>query len=272
MKKFRVGILGIFHESNTFYPSKTTFESFKGGRGFQTGEEIRASYRGGLHQVSGFFEVLESEGIEPVPLFLTGAGPTGIIKKGTLQKLWGLAEERLTAAGPLDGILAAPHGAAAAEDHADADGWWLTKLREAVGPGKPIIATLDPHVNLSQKMIRACNAFVAFKQNPHIDQKETGIEAARLMARTLRGEIRPVQAATLPPIAINIERQLTFEGPCNEIQQQLNLVRAVPGVLSASLALGYQYADVKKMGSGFIVVTDNQPILAEPWPKPWLPT
>src|SRR5690606_40638802 len=105
---------------------------------------------------------------------------------------------------PLDGLLVAPHGAAVSELEHDMDGYWLTKLREAAGPEMPIVITLDLHANLTPQMVAAVNATVAYKQNPHLDQRARGLEAARLMVRALRGEIRPTQAAAFPPIAINI--------------------------------------------------------------------
>jgi hypothetical protein len=37
------------------------------------------------------------------------------------------------------------------------------------------------------------------------DQRDRGVEAARLMARILRRNARPTQAAAYPPLAINIE-------------------------------------------------------------------
>ena len=36
-----------------------------------------------------------------------------------------------------------------------------------------------------------------------------------------------------------------------------------PGVLSDSVVLGFPYADVEEMGSAFVVVTDNDPKLAQ---------
>ena len=57
----------------------------------------------------------------------------------------------------------------------------------------------------------ACDALIAYRTNPHLDQKDRGSDAARLMARTLRGEVRPVCAAAFPPLAANIERQATAE-------------------------------------------------------------
>src|SRR5260370_34629593 len=100
----------------------------------------------------------------------------------------------LAHAGPLDGLLVAPHGATVSEGIADVDGCWLEMLRGRVGPKVPIIGTLDLHANLSPRMVAACNALIAYRTNPHLDQKERGIEAARLMARAPRREGRATVA------------------------------------------------------------------------------
>jgi microcystin degradation protein MlrC len=162
----------------------------------------------------------------------------------------------------LDGLLLAPHGATVSEEHLDADGYWMGLLRERLGPEKPIIATLDPHANLSAAMVEATDALVAYRTNPHLDQRERGREAARLLTRTLRGEIRPAQAAGMPPMAIDIERQYTADPPCRPLYDLANAILARPGVLSNSILLGFPYADVPEVGSAALVVTDNDPAFA----------
>src|SRR5205807_7312822 len=120
-------------------------------------------------------------------------------------------------AGPIDGLLVAPHGATVAANHADADGHWLSRLRQRFGKRFPIIGTLDLHANVSPQMVAACDALIAYRTNPHLDQRDRGIEAAQLLARTLRGEVRPVMAAEFLPLAINIEPQATAEEPCRTL-------------------------------------------------------
>src|SRR4029077_3406803 len=126
-------------------------------------------------------------------------------------------EAPIARAGSFDGLLVAPHGATVAANHADADGHWLTRLRERFGPKFPIIGTLDLHANVSPKMVAACDALIAYRTNPHLDQRQRGIDAGRLMARTLRGEVWPTMAGAFPPLAINIERQLSAEAPCKTV-------------------------------------------------------
>ena len=112
-------------------------------------------------------------------------------------------------------------------------------------------------------MIEAVDATIAYRTNPHIDQRERGLEAAHLLARMLRGDVKPTQAITTPPVVINIERQLTSASPCLEVQELVEKFRSLPKVLSVSFILGFPYADVTELGSGFIVVTDNDPALAK---------
>src|SRR5205807_7849553 len=119
--------------------------------------------------------------------------------------------DALRGAMPVDGLLVALHGATVAENFPDADGEMAARLRHALGPEIPIIMTLDLHANVSPKMAAHTNATVIYRSNPHLDQKQRGIDAAALMARTLCGDIHPVQALETPPLLINISRQHTQE-------------------------------------------------------------
>ncbi len=259
--KFRVGIIGIYHESNTFIPEPTTLEHYR-NQIFLLGEEVRSHYGNAHHEITGFFETLAQAEIEAVPIIFAHAAPWGKVTDEALDGIWQIVMDRLDEAGPLDGILAAPHGAGVNESRPDMAGWWLGELRQRIG-ATPIIATMDPHVNLSPAMVAACDGLIAYRENPHLDQRQRGIEAAQLMVRTLNKEIHPVAAGAFPPLAINIERQLTFAEPMLSVKAELEAVRALPGVLSASVALGFPYADIADMGSAFVVVTDDDPDLAQ---------
>ena len=257
----RVGIVAIHHESNTFITVPTTLELYRKSI-FLLGPAVTERFSGAHHEIGGFLQALAEAGVEAVPIFYASTAPWGTVTDEALDAMWSTIVSGLESAGPLDGILAAPHGAGVNESRPDMDGWWLGELRKIIGPEIPLIATMDPHVNLSSAMVEACDALIAYRQNPHLDQRQRGIEAAEMMVRTLQEEIRPVMAGVFPSIAINIERQLTFAEPLLSLQRELDTVRAQPGILSASLALGFPYADIADMGSAFVVVSDNQPDLA----------
>ncbi len=257
----RVGIIALLHESNTFVATSTTLDHFRENWLF-TGETIRTQLADTSHEVGGFLAGLAAERIDAVPLLAARAVPFGPVSADCFAALLETMQTELLAAGPLDGILVAPHGATVSEDFPDADGHWLTELRHLVGPELPIIGTLDAHANLSQQMIDATNALIAYRTNPHLDQRDRGIEAATMLAATMRGEISPTQAAAFPPVAINIERQLTSDPHCQPFYQLADRLRDQQRVLSSSILLGFPYADVAEMGSSMIVVTDGDAELA----------
>ena len=259
-RKRRVAILGIYHESNTFLINKTRFEDFKNGH-LLLGDQIRKEYSKAYHEIGGMLEVLDSSEFEPVPIIIAEATPGGTIKAQAYEKVVELFFEELEKAGDLDGYLVVCHGAAVAESNPDMDADWLSKLRRVAGK-KPIVATLDPHANVSQEMTAVTNALIAYQTNPHIDQRETGIKAAKLMVETLRGNVNPVQNLSKPSVAISIEQQYTASPPCAKLIELAKEVQTRDKVLSCSVLLGFPYADVTEMGSGFIVITDGDKSLA----------
>lgn len=252
----RIGIASIALEANTFNPLPTRLENFQEGV-FLRGEDIW-QLEPAHHELGGFLAGVKSQGAEAVPLLVAAAAPGGIVTAETFDDLRHRLHAEFEKAGPLDGLLLAPHGAMVAENAPDADGFWLREMRERCGPDIPIVATIDPHANLSPMMVNHTDALIAYKTNPHIDQRARGLEAAGLIVRAIRGEIRLRQAASFPPLAIEIERQFTSEGTCAELLEMSRQMQKEPGILSCSIVLGFPYADVAEMGSSAIVVTDEK--------------
>lgn len=257
----RIGIISIQHESITFMPEPTVLRNFQVDT-LLRGSEIARVYADSFHEVGGFFAGLREAGHEPVPIFMALAVASGALSGQTLESLLRMLDEELDKAGPLDGLLVAPHGAGVCESQLDMDGYWVERLRRRFGAKLPIVVTLDPHGNVSQRLIDACNATISYRTNPHLDQHATGLKAARLITRMLRGEVRPTQALALPRVQISIDRQQTDVAPCRPLYALAEQIMARPGVLSASIALGFPYADVPQLGSTVWVVTDNDPAAA----------
>ena len=268
----RVGILALLHESNTFVTRPTTIDDFQ-REWLIEGDAVRKQLADGHHEISGFFAGVDQANarratkgqapIEAVPLFAARALPSGPIAEDAWSELLERMFAQLAAAEQLDGLLVAPHGAAVSTTHPDADGHWLSELRNRVGKETPIFGTIDLHANLSRAMVQSCDALIAYRSNPHLDQRERGIEAASLLVRTLEGKIRPTMAAVFPLMAINIERQMTEESPLAECYDVSDRQLGGDRVLSNSIALGFPYADVEEMGTSIIVVTDDAPALAD---------
>jgi microcystin degradation protein MlrC len=254
----RVAIVGLSHESNTFLTTLTERDGFD----VSLGPGVVARWAGTNHEVAGYLDGLDREGLDAVPVLVAVATPGGRIAEAAFD---GLVDDMLTGLsdlGPFDGVLATAHGAAVSERHDDADGSWLGRVRAAVGPRIPIVVTTDAHANLSPAMLDACDALIAYRTNPHLDTHERGLEAADLLGRTLRGEVRPAMAGSFPPVAINITQQATGEPPLRALYEQVDAMRQRPGVLSVSIVLGFPYADVPEVGSSFVAVTDGDRALA----------
>lgn len=259
----RVGLIAIQHESNTFAVEPTDLAVFKRCCYAEGTAAIHAAYASSHHEVGGMIEGMDAADIELVGILATHCTPGGTVTADTYDTLLKVIVNGLDVAGKLDGILVAPHGAGVSENEPDMDGHWLSVVREKVGPDVPIVCTLDPHANVSPRMVTACDAITIYRTNPHLDQRQRGLEAADIMARTLRGEIKPTVAAALPPIAINIERQFTQHAPCKPMYAIADAMLQRGGVISNSVILGFPYADVAELGSGFVVVTDNDQPLAQ---------
>ncbi len=258
----RIGIAGLLEESNTFLGKETTLDRFREDL-LVTGNAIRDALESAHHEIGGFFAGLDRQGAQAIPLLVARALPYGPIADSTYAELVAMLERELARAGELDGVLVACHGANVASSIGDVDGDWLGRIRRAVGEEIPVVATLDLHANLSPRMVEATDALLAYRTNPHLDQRERGLDAADLIVRRVRGEIELTQAARFPPLAINIERQSTSESPCREHFAGAERLLDRARVLGSSILLGFPYADVLEMGSAVVVVTDGDSALAD---------
>jgi microcystin degradation protein MlrC len=251
-----VALLGLYHESNTFAPSPTGDEAFELG-GTYRGGEITDAFAGTSSAVGGFLELGPGRDVELVPLFFAFANPSGPIAASTFARLLRELLEPLGRDGPWSGVLLALHGAAVAEDEHDADGLIVERVRALVGEHVPVGVCLDMHANVSTRTIERSTVTVAYRTNPHLDASSRALECGELVLRALRGEVDPVQALARPPLVVNILRQRTSSPPLNTVVAEVEAVEATPTVLSASLTLGFPYADVPDLGVACIVVADG---------------
>src|SRR6266404_2764423 len=147
----RVGIIALMQESNTFIAAPTTLAHFEQDV-LVEGDGVRARFADAHHEVGGFFAGLAAERLDAVSIFAARALPYGIVAAAAFDALLSRMDAAIDRAGPLDGLLVAPHGATVAANHQDADGHWLSRLRMRFGRKFPIIGTLDLHANVSPAM------------------------------------------------------------------------------------------------------------------------
>jgi microcystin degradation protein MlrC len=257
----RIAIAGFMHESNTFNPNITDRSAFV-AQSLVFGSDLIDEWRDAHHEVGGFLEAAKEESFEPVPIVMAWATPAGPVDDSVFEEVTSHIIQQLQEQRP-DGLLLALHGAMVTTSHRDADGEVLARLRLAMGPDFPIVVSLDLHGNISPRLIQSCQAAVAYRTYPHVDQRECGRRAASLMVRMLRQGIQPRQALAKPPLIINIMSQETAREPMHSFMQAARDLEALQGILSASLLPGFAYADVPQMGPSVIVVADQNAPLAQ---------
>ncbi len=254
----RIAVGGIMHESNTFNHRLTTLGAFR----VQRGDELVKWWRDSPHEVGGFIAGGARFGYEILPTLMAQATPGGMVTREAFERLTRELLEGLARAPHLDGLLLALHGAMVSEAHSDADGEALRRLREQVDADFPIVVTHDFHANVSQQVVELSTALIIYKSYPHLDHRERGLQAASVIARTIKGEIKPVQALVKPAMLLNIARQNTNVPPMDRVMAAARALEERPAIVAASVAGGYQYADVPEMGPAALVVTDGAPALA----------
>ncbi|HLI51295.1 MAG TPA: MlrC C-terminal domain-containing protein, partial [Thermomicrobiaceae bacterium] len=130
--------------------------------------------------------------------------------------------------------------------------------RELVGPDVPIVAPLDLHTNLSPEMLAGVNAFVGYKEYPHIDTPETGAQALRLLCAIIRGEASATMASSrIPLIAPNQSMVTTWQSPLKDAIDRAREMEKEPGVLAATVLGGFSFSDTPYTGISTIVVTNG---------------
>ena len=254
-----IAIGGIMHESNTFSDTPTDYAAFS----HTFASNIIKVWGEAHHEVSGFIQGATDYNYTIYPTMMASATPAGRVTDDAFDRLTNMLIQHLKSVPNCEGVLLALHGAMVAESYPDGDGEVLRRLRDALGRDLPIVVTLDQHANVSEQMVAESTALVIYKTTPHIDQRQRGLQAAELMMRIRKDGVTPTQVLAKPPMLLNIRYHVTSAAPMNAILNAAKELEQDPNVLAANVAVGYPYADVHEAGPSFVVVTDNNPQLAQ---------
>jgi microcystin degradation protein MlrC len=256
----KVLLAGLMHESNTFASTPADRRRFEQGS-LAVGPDVIPIWKDAHHEFGGFIEGAQRFGYDPIPSVMAWATPSGPVDEAVLEEVVDRIVTDYRRA-PTDGVLLALHGAMVTSNHPSADTEVLRRVRDAIGSAVPFIASLDFHANCDPAMTKYANALVGYQTYPHVDQRHRGLLAAELLTRTVRGEIRPVTHIARRPMLANILGQATDREPMKGLMAAARKAELRPGMLSASVMGGFQYADVPAMGPSVISVADGDPDLA----------
>lgn len=260
----RVAAAQIAHETNVFSSVPTDLAAFEAS-GLHVGADALAAARGTNTEMGGFLTGAARYDFTLVPLLAVWATPSGLVTSAALDVLVGALTDRLRQAcaeAPLDGVLLALHGAMVTEIDDDGDGYILQAVREVVGADVPIVATLDLHANISQRMVDTVDVLVGYDTYPHVDMAERAEEACAILARLIRSELDPVAALRKPPMLPTSQRMTTDRMPMRALIERAHRMEEDPRVISVTIAGGFPPGDNQDAGFGIVVTTDNDPALA----------
>src|SRR5918992_1602908 len=252
--KSRVAVLGFHLECNAFaaLSEERHFRSLC----YVEGEDISREARKGVSalpkEIPAFYREMDALGAwTPVPVLVTAAEPGGPVDERFFQATLGEMRARLAAAGELDAVYISNHGAMVSTAGADPDGELYAMVRDQIGPKKPIVATVDLHANISERMVANVDALVSYRTNPHLDQAERAIDAARLLTGFLKKNpsCRAFGRLPLTPASVTL---LTREGPYADAIAY-GQTKVGNGVLDVSIVGGFVFSDTPKNGVAIVV-------------------
>ena len=241
----RVVVIGFMHEANALAsPTRLADGVDANARGLSDGWETgpvcrRLAELGGVEVVGG-------------PVWEFGAGGPlddsdfEAVRRGIVASLRVAAAEA-----PIDGVVFLGHGAGRSTSDLDTDATVLGDVRDIAGDA-PIVAVLDFHANLSERMCELVDIVIGYRTNPHVDVVERSIEAAETMHRLLVTGARTVIAHCKAPLVLPQLAQLTTPGePLSNVMLEAARLADDPldsDVLAVSVFGGFSLSDVPDAG------------------------
>lgn len=249
----RVFSASLATETNTFGPMPTGLSSFRDRGYFPAGQHPDQ-----MTFFSGPLWAARLRGAELgwdlVEGMVAGAQPSGITTRHAYETLREELLADLRGALPVDMVLLGLHGAMVADGYDDCEGDLLERVRAIVGPGVVVGAELDPHNHLTPAMVRYADVLIAFKEYPHTDILERGLELVDLCAAKVAGQVHPVAAVVDCEMIVTLH---TSRQPARGFVDRIQALEGRDGVLSISISHGFGWGDVAEMGTKVLVYSDG---------------
>lgn len=210
-----------------------------------------------LHYWSEQTEVRGGKVVESLSAY---AQPGGTTTKQTYEQLRDYIVADAKQAGLVDLVLLHMHGAMTADGYEDCEGDLITRLRATLGPDTVIGVELDLHCSITPAMLDNADVVITFKEYPHIDVMPRAQELFDICWRAKAGEIKPV-TAMCDTRTVNLWR--TPQSPMKEFVAHMQGLEQQPDILSVSFAHGFPWQDVPATSGKMLVITDNNPQLAQ---------
>ncbi|MDN3712974.1 M81 family metallopeptidase [Paracoccus cavernae] len=245
------------HESNTFSRYRTDLAQFEADSLFYGDDAIAA--RGDANtELAGFLDVARPAGWEVIHAITAHAVPGGQVTRAAYDHIAGvILQAARDNKDRLDGVLLSLHGSMVPDFCEDGEGLLLRLLREELGDAIPIAVTLDLHAMVSEEMVERAQIFVSYKTYPHVDMRETGAHAARILDRTMKGEMAPKTVRAHVPMLDEANSGRT-DIPETLALYETAIAAEAEGLLAVSVNAAFTGADVFCVGPTVLATYDSR--------------
>jgi microcystin degradation protein MlrC len=260
----RIGIGGIVHEASTFSTVRFGPDEIRACP-FHDGQAVIERAATLETAIPGFLQLDDPE-VEWVPLLTSFAPSGGQLTVAGYEWLRDQLFTRIRAAGHLDGCLLSLHGGMVIDHPAmlDADGILLQELRGVLPVGCRLAGTMDMHATVTPRMVEHADLLMAYQTfPPHWDKHDIGLQLARLLVRSVRGEIDPVMGWSKPPMLLQPESHDSRRPPMQSVLAEARAAAQRPGMLAVSMVCGFGWCDVPDAGASVLTIADDDRQLAQ---------
>ena len=253
----RVLLVHLIQETCSFAATKFDLDAFR--RYYLAfGDEVTPVVKGGRLEPAGVLAAAAEEGIAVMPILSSNGGTGGPVTSEAYAYLRERILEGISrAVGRYAGIVLNLHGAMMTEDRDDPDGDLMHDIRGLVGPNIPIVCSLDMHAQVTDLMAASVDGIVGYHTHPHVDFYDTGYRAMKLLARAMRGEVRPVVAHRKLNMIAPPESHNTTHGPMVPVMARVLAAEREPGILAAALFAVQPQLDLPGLGWSAVVTGDG---------------
>ena len=256
-RALRIALGGVMLESVSFLTLLTTLDELRAAEA--EGPALLERFRGTNTIPGGFIGVCEAASVEIVPLMFVDAGAAGPMTDDAFIDYADRICAGLQAAGPLDGVLLALHGALTTPTRLDPDREITERVRAVMGRATPVAVAMDYHANLDAHVLAHVDALFGYHYSPHTDIAATGERAAHCLLRMILTGHRPAMALVKPGIMVpSIFSATGIEPLASLVRASVAMARPAPDFLDVTIFAGFSYADVPNCGFSVLAVADDK--------------
>lgn len=258
----RIAIAEFSYEGNSFSLRRDGKAEFARSM-LVDGDAIWPRIEGRASALSGAVGVLREAGFTLLPTTFAKGVSGGSVVDAFYQETRAAILAGVRAAMPVDGVYLSLHGAMICESLGDPEGDLLAAVRAIIGPGARIAASLDLHAHVTPAMVAAADILVGYETYPHVDAMTTGQRAALLLARAVRGEIRPtMQLRRINAIVPVLGGSTRGDAPMAQVARIAREIERSGRALSISYFPVQPWLDLPDTSIAALAITNDEPAQA----------